>query len=219
MRGRALFFGLLALCACAALGAMMVPGPQGSALDHDELPFYSQADLKPRWDVLSRWRGVGTVPLTEASGKALGAGLFAKGPTVVSFFWAGCATACPGSIELLRGIAGNPRVLLMTDQPLTDTVPVLADYRNRLALPADWQLATGHPDTIYAFARRSLFTDVEARRPDGIPRHTEVNYLVDRHGRLRGLYDAHSPADTIRLQTDLERLRIESGVAPEPSPV
>ena len=211
--------GLLALCASAALGAAIVPGPQGSALDHDELPFYSQADLMPRWDMLSRWRGVGTIALTEASGSALGTDLFANGPTVVSFFWAGCATACPGSIELLRGVKGGANVLLITDQPLTDTVPVLADYRRRLNLPAEWKLATGRPDAIYAFARRSLFTDVEARRADGIPRHTEVNYLIDRHGRLRGLYDAHSPADSIRLQTDVERLRIESGVAPAPPAV
>jgi protein SCO1 len=219
MRARTLFFAALALCASAALGALVAPGSQGSALDHDELPFYSRPDLKPRWDIVSRWRNVGTMPLTEASGEPLDAGLFAQGPTIVSFFWAGCATACPGSIELLRGVAGKPRVLLITDQPLTDTVAVLADYRRRLALPADWQLATGRPDAIYAFARRSLFTDVGARRSDGIPRHTEVNYLIDRHGRLRGLYDAHSPADTIRLQTDLERLRIESGVAPAPPTV
>ena len=219
MRGRALFFGVLALVASAAMGAMLAPGTQSSALDHDELPFYSQADLRPRWDLRSRWRRVGTVRLTEASGETLGADLFAKGPTVVSFFWAGCATACPASLNLLRGMAGKPRVLLITDQPLIDTVSVLADYRRRLALPADWQLATGRPEAIYAFGRHGLFTDVEARRSDGIPRHTEVNYLIDRHGRLRGLYDAHSPADAIRLQSDLERLRIESGVAPKPSPV
>lgn len=194
----------------------MVPGPQGSALDHDELPFYSQADLMPRWDMLSRWHGVGPVALTEASGKALGAEMFAKGPTIVSFFWAGCATACPGSIELLRGMKGGARVLLITDQPLTDTVSVLADYRRRLNLPAEWQLATGRPDAIYGFASRSLFTDVEARGANGIPRHTEINYLIDRRGRLRGIYDAHSPADAIRLQTDVERLLIESGLAPAP---
>jgi protein SCO1 len=169
--------------------------------------------------MFSRWRSVGRVALIEASGERLNADLFADGPTIVSFFWAGCATACPGSIELLRGIKGNPRIMLITDQPLTDTPAILADYRRRLALPANWQLATGNPDAIYAFARRSLFTDVEARRSDGVPRHTEINYLIDRHGRVRGLYDAHSPSDTVRLQTDLERLRIESGVAPPSQPV
>ena len=210
---------MLTLCASAALGAVLIPGPQGSALDHDELPFYSQADLKPRWDLLSRWRGVGTVALTEASGKALNEGMFANGPTIVSFFWAGCVTACPGLIELLRRVTGGARILLITDQPLTDTAPVLAGYRRRLNLPAEWQLATGRPDAIYRFARRSLFTNVETRRVDGIPRHTEINYLIDGRGRLRGLYDAHSAADSIRLQTDVERLQIESGVARSPRPV
>jgi protein SCO1 len=219
MRWRSLLFGLLALCASATLGSLAIPDAPGSALDHEELPFYSRADLVPRWDMFSRWRRVGPIALIEASGERLTTDFFADGPTIVSFFWAGCATACPGSIELLRGIKGKPRIMLITDQPLTDRPAILADYRRRLALPANWQLTTGNPDAIYAFARRSLFTEVEARRSDGIPRHTEINYLIDRHGRLRGLYDAHSPADTVRLQTDLERLQIESGLAPRSPPV
>jgi protein SCO1 len=204
---------LAAIGATAALGAALAPPAPASAFESDELPFYAQADLRPRWDVASRWRNVGPVALTEASGQPFGSESFARGPTVVSFFWAGCATACPASIEQLRALTGKVRVLLISDQPLTDSAPVLADYRRRLSLPNDWQLATGDPATVYRFARAGLFTDVERRGPDGIPLHTERNYLIDRAGRIRGIYDAHSAADAVRLQTDIVRLSRPSGVA------
>lgn len=206
-------FVSLAICGSASLGATGLFGTTVSALDQDELPFYSRADLIPRWDFLSRWNRIGSVALTEASGKHLAKNIFSVEPTIISFFWAGCVTVCPGSIQLLIGIKGKPRIILITEQPQFDTPAVLTDFRHRLALPDHWQLVTGQPNAIYDFARRSLFTDVEARRSDRFGRHPEINYLVDRYGRLRGLYDAHSPADSTRLQSDLERLRTETANA------
>lgn len=182
--------------------------PQGSALAHEELPFYSHGDLRPRWDSWSRRQTVGRVALTGADGAAFDQRVFGEGPTVVAFFWTGCASVCPTNLDLLKPLTGA-RVLLVSDQPLIDTPAGLAAFQTGRGLPAAWRLATGAPAAVFAWAREELFIDVKRLNPDGTPAHQEVNFLIDRQGRLRGVYDANAAADAARLQDDIRRLRAE----------
>lgn len=214
-RGRrlaaALLLGLLLVSAGAVQAARWAISwaPQGSALDHDELPFYARADLLPRWDGWSRGHNVGAVELVGADGGPFDERVFAAGPTVVSFFWTGCDSVCPLSIDLLRGMKGA-RVLLVSDQPLVDTPGLLRAYAARRSLPPQWRLATGKPDEITGWAKRALFLDLDRLAPDGGPLHAEINYLIDRQGRLRGIYAANSRLDAARLVGDYARLQAEA---------
>jgi protein SCO1 len=183
--------------------------PQGSALDRSQLPFYSHSDLLPRWDKWSQARTVGSLEATDQHDHPIDQRLFANGPTIVSFFWAGCVSTCPMSTELLLGLKNNPQILLITDQPLVDRPAVLRSYRSQLSLPASWTLATGAPRDIFGFARQGLFTNIEKRAGDGGPQHSEVNYLIDRVGRIRGIYLANSASEAVRLQSDFDRLQME----------
>jgi protein SCO1/2 len=69
---------------------------------------------------------------------------------------------------------------------------------------------TGNPEQIYALARTSYFAD-DGRLEAGKAAteqflHTEKALLVDREGRLRGVYNATLPHEVDKLLTDLDLL-------------
>ena len=73
--------------------------------------------------------------------------------------------------------------------------------------PARWRLVTGDRRTIYQLARESYFAD--DRRAAGPKEilHSEKVLLVDRHGRLRGVYNGTLPFEMERLIVDVRQLR------------
>lgn len=180
---------------------------------YDTLPFYVKADLLPRWQGADS-RHIEGMALVDQHGRRIGEELFHSGPTVVNFFYSGCTTVCPVSMELLsltRKDLGSeaPRFLSISVTPLADNPAALTAYAEKLALPADWRLATGVLQQVYAMAREQLLTDIETPGPDGRPPHTERAMLIDTAGRIRGIYDANQAIDLMRMRYDLRRLRRE----------
>ncbi|WP_159445468.1 SCO family protein [Rhizobacter sp. OV335] len=189
-----------------------------SILAHDTLPFYASADLRPRWDRVSSVLQVDGFEFTDQRKTAVDDRLLDSGPTVVNLFFAGCVSVCPVSMDLLRTLQANlgsqaPRFVSLTVSPLTDDVRALADYAGKFVLPKDWVLLTGHPQAVEAWARRSLYSDITKIGPDGLPPHTERAFLIDRGHRIRGIYDARSPHEMVRLRYDIARLRQEEAPA------
>jgi protein SCO1/2 len=190
----------------------------GSALAHDTLPFYASADLRPRWDRVSSVLRVDGFEFTDQRKTAVDDGLLDKGPTVVNLFFAGCVSVCPVSMDLLRTLQASfgsqaPQFVSLTVSPLTDDVRALADYAGKFGLPKDWKLLTGEPKRVEAWARRSLYSDITKIGPDGLPPHTERAFLIDRGHRIRGIYDAGSPHEMVRLRNDIAMLRQEDAPA------
>ena len=190
----------------------------GSALAHDTLPFYASADLRPRWDRVSSVLRVDGFEFTDQRKVAVDDRLLDNGPTVVNLFFAGCVSVCPVSMDLLRTLQASlgsqaPRFVSLTVSPLTDDVRALADYAGKFGLPKDWALLTGDPKHVEAWARRSLYSDITKIGPDGLPPHTERAFLIDRKHRIRGIYDARSPHEMVRLRYDIARLGQEEAPA------
>jgi cytochrome oxidase Cu insertion factor (SCO1/SenC/PrrC family) len=190
----------------------------GSALAHDTLPFYASADLRPRWDRVSSVLRVDGFEFTDQHKTAVDDGLLDKGPTVVNLFFAGCVSVCPVSMDLLRTLQASfgsqaPQFVSLTVSPLTDDVRALADYAGKFGLPKDWKLLTGEPKRIEAWARSSLYSDITKIGADGLPPHTERAFLIDRQHRVRGIYDARSPHEMVRLRNDIAMLRQEDAPA------
>ncbi len=186
---------------------------QENALMYDTLPFYIGGDLLPRWRGANR-RHIEGLALVDQSGNRVGDDVFDRGPTVVNFFYSGCTTLCPVSMELLSLTrkdlgAQAPNFLSISVTPLADTPAALTAYAKKINLPADWRLATGVPQQVFAMAREQLLTDIETPGPDGQPPHTERAMLIDTHGRIRGIYDANQAVDLMRMRYDLRRLRAE----------
>lgn len=189
-----------------------------SVLAHDTLPFYASGDLRPRWDRVSSMLRVDGFQFTDHRTTAVDDRLLDNGPTVVNLFFAGCVSVCPVSMDLLRTLRASfgslaPQFVSLTVSPLTDDVRALADYAGKFGLPKDWILLTGEPRRVESWARHSLYSDITKLGPDGLPPHTERAFLIDRRHRIRGIYDARSPHEMVRLRNDIGQLRREEAPA------
>ncbi len=93
--------------------------------------------------------------------------------------------------------------------PWVDSVAKLKQYgQERHINPSKWYLLTGNKERIYTLARQSYF----AEKGLGIQKkgngflHTESMLLIDRKGRIRGIYNAIQVADIERISEDIETL-------------
>lgn len=214
--------GLLAASLAMVLGlgwcTGALQGPQ-NALTHDALPYYFEPSLQPRWDAWAAWQRMGSFTLVSQHAQLLGTDVLERAPTVLGFFYAGCASVCPVSVELLRGLQESlgaqvavPQFLLISVTPRDDSPQVLARYAQRMALPRDWLLATGEPASVYTMARRQLLTELAEPVAGAEPLHANRAFLVDRQRRIRGVYDATLAPEMQRLRGDYLRLLREQGV-------
>jgi cytochrome oxidase Cu insertion factor (SCO1/SenC/PrrC family) len=218
---RRLLLGLLAgalLLVGGALGLGWLTGTLGApqnALAQGGLPYYRDASLQPRWDRWSSWQRMGAFALTDHSARPLDAQWLERGPTVVGFFYAGCVSVCPVSVELLRGVQASlplgqaPRFLLVSVTPRDDSPAVLSRYAQRMALPVNWTLATGEPQAVFTMARERLLTEIREPLGSEEPMHANRAFLIDAQRRIRGIYDATSVVDVQRLRADVLRLRAQ----------
>ncbi len=203
----------------AAASLLADHGRLESVLAHETLPYYGSADLLPRWDLISSWHRVERFALQDQRGQTVDERLLDRGPTVVSFFFAGCATVCPISTDLLRrtraalverGREQSPAFVSITVAPLSDGPASLREFSKRFALGDGWTLITGDPKRVARLARRAFFVDIEAPGIGAEPPHIDRAFLVDGSRRIRGIYDATSTNEMQRLGADLDRLRAEA---------
>lgn len=190
---------------------------QQSAMNNAALPYYSDASLRPRWDRWASWRSTARFSLIDDRGRDVDQGVLEQRPTVLGFFYAGCVSICPVSLEVLRGLDNTlakvpglkrPQFMLLTVTPEQDTPKVLADYARRLQLPSDWKLATGQPSQVYGLAL-SLLSDIQTPAVGGEPPHAQRAFLLDTRRRIRGVYDAGSMLEMARMASDYQRLLAE----------
>ena len=95
-----------------------------------------------------------------------------------------------------------------TVDPVKDTPQVLRSYAEMLqAEPGRWDFLTGPQLTIYNLSRDGFKLVVsDGREEKGIPVHSTRMILVDRHGQIRGYYDATEPDAVTKLVADTNHL-------------
>ena len=133
---------------------------------------------------------------------------------VTDFFFTSCPTICPVmKKEMLRvyeKFKDNEEVALLshTIDPEYDTVALLHEYANRLGVSSDkWHFVTGNKDAIYDMGLKSyMVTAMEDEEAPGGFIHSGAFILVDKHRRIRGLYDGTVPEQVDVLLNDIERL-------------
>lgn len=179
------------------------------------LPFYDSADLTPRWTQSSHHR-IGDFTLVTQTGVAITQNDIMGKVHVASFIFTRCAGICPAMITQLakvqKAVNGRDAVLVsFSVTPQEDTPATLAAFGELRGIDPDrWKLVTGNPEQIYGLARTSYFAD-DGRLEAGKAAteqflHTEKALLVDREGRLRGVYNATLPHDIEKLIADLDQL-------------
>src|ERR1700751_3792335 len=122
-------------------------------------------------------------------------------------------TTCPGPCPMISSrMSELQKPLEKTDvhlvsfsvDPAKDTPAVLRSYAERLrAEPGRWDFLTGPQSTIYNLSRNGFKLAVsDGSDARGIPVHSTRMILVDRHGAIRGYYDAAEPDAVTKLVAD-----------------
>ncbi len=117
---------------------------------------------------------------------------------VVDFFFTSCPTICPKMSYHLKETVQNKfkdrddvKILSHTVDPENDTPEVLKEYADRVhADLKNWTFVTGEKEELYKHAFNGYFASAgeDETAPGGFL-HSELIFLVDKQGRLRGTYD------------------------------
>lgn len=129
---------------------------------------------------------------------------------VSDFFFTSCPSICPlMKVQMLRvydKYENNPNVGILshTIDPTYDDVAVLKEYAARLEVKSNkWHFVTGIKDSIYNIAQTSYYIGV---RDDGSFEHSGKFVLVDKHRRIRGVYDGTDIEAVDKLLKDMDLL-------------
>lgn len=179
------------------------------------LPYYEDSSLTPRWHTVDH--RIADFSLVTQTGAPLRRQDLMGKVHVATFIYTRCANVCPAMVTQLSkvqtAIAGrsDAAIVAFSVTPQSDTPETLAAFgRERHIDPSPWKLVTGDPETIYELARTSYFAD-DGRLEAGKPAveqflHSEKALLVDREGKLRGVYNATLPFEIDKLLSDLDVL-------------
>jgi protein SCO1 len=126
-------------------------------------------------------------------------------------------TTCPGPCPMISNrMAELQEPLKNTDvhlvsfsvDPARDNPQVLRGYAEKLgAEPGRWDFLTGPQSTIYNLSRNGFKLAVsDGREEKGLPVHSTRMILVDRHGAIRGYYDAVDADAVTKLVADTTHL-------------
>ena len=187
------------------------------------LPYYNTADFTAEWmdtkDArYSKIHIVDTFSLQNQMGHTITKDSLDGYIYVANFFFTTCPGICPKMINNLQlvqdSFANNPAIKLVsfTVQPSVDSVGRLFEYgKLRQINPYKWYLLTGNPERINQLGRQSYFSEKRA----GLNKdakdfmHTESMLLVDKKGRIRGIYNGTAPQEAGRISEDIRTLMKE----------
>jgi protein SCO1/2 len=189
------------------------------------LPYYSGGDRMPRWVVpgsaeLARIHRVEPFRLTDQTGGTVTERDVEGKVYVASFFFTRCRQLCPivgsGLGRVQAAFRDDPGVLLLSHSvaPDADSTAELRRWAHAHGAHAgSWRLLTGSRQQIARLAERSYFVELgdTTGNTAGTLLHTETLVLVDRHRRVRGLYDGTLKYDVAQLIADIRTLRAEGG--------
>lgn len=143
---------------------------------------------------------------------------------VVEYFFTTCKGICPKMNNNMKVIAAryadesNFVILSHTVDPDTDSVARLKTYADSLgAKRSQWIFLTGTKEKLYASARESYLLDDQNNNKGKIEEqfiHTQLFALVDKNGRVRGVYDGLQKEELARLNDHIDLLLKESYSGP-----
>lgn len=139
---------------------------------------------------------------------------------IANYFFATCRGICPhmnGNLKKLYQKFKDDKELIFlshTCQPEVDSVPVLAHYADSIGADGEqWQFLTGNKLDLYSMARESYHIDDPKNNVGSVDDqflHSQFLALVDRTGRVRGVYDGLKEKEVEALEKDASVLLNET---------
>lgn len=187
------------------------------------LPFINKPDFTPEWinKADKAYDSIHTIPpfsFTDQDGQTITEKTVQGKIYVADFFFTRCAGICPkmtGNMKTLQDkFKDDNDIILMSHSvtPDSDSVSVLKEYaQKRGVISGKWHLLTGKRDEIYALARQQYYAgDTVGYYQTGKEfLHTENFILLDKHRRIRGVYNGTLPLEIERLTDDIATLKKE----------
>ncbi|MEY2546903.1 MAG: hypothetical protein QOG48_2020 [Verrucomicrobiota bacterium] len=127
-------------------------------------------------------------------------------------------TSCPGPCPIISTRMSEVQKALrdtdvdlvsFTVDPEKDTPEVLRAYAEKLnAQPQRWHFLTGPKPALYDLSKNGFKLATDDSEP-GNPIHSTRFVLIDRHGKIRGYYDALAPDGVTKVIADARHLQRE----------
>ncbi|WP_168674583.1 SCO family protein [Hymenobacter artigasi] len=220
--------GLLGLLLALALFSCQPQAPAAPpATPAETLPFYNTADFDAEWispadSAYGRIHTIADFALRSQLGHTITRDSLAGHIYVANFFFSICPGICPkmtNNLKTLQDVfAANQQVKMVSFSvmPWVDSVETLKEYGaiNNIN-PARWYLLTGDKAQIYHLARTSFFAEkgLGLQKTTNQFLHTESMLLIDKKGRIRGIYNATQKPDIERVTDDINVLLKEDSGA------
>lgn len=185
------------------------------------LPFYDDPSFTPKWleESSSELQGFHQIPafsLTNQLGKSITEQDLDGKIVVADFFFTTCPGICPKmtrNMQLVQEAFETDSDILLVSHSVTpeiDQEDVLKKYAdNHGVINGKWHLLTGERELIYQLGRQSYFVEEDL----GLPKnemdflHTENFVLLDKHRRIRGIYNGLNKRSVQQLITDIKSLK------------
>jgi len=138
---------------------------------------------------------------------------------VANFFFTGCGSICPGMMDKMKKVnsvfpdSSGVIFLSFSVTPWRDSVTRLKEYAITTNInSSNWHLLTGTRNEIYGLARESYFAEEQLgfSKDSTDFLHTEHVLLVDKTGRIRGIYNGTLGMDMDQLRDDIFLLSKEN---------
>lgn len=133
---------------------------------------------------------------------------------VVNFFFTSCPSICPAMIAQMKRLQGNTTdidellFLSHTIDPRRDTIPKLNAYIKKKELDThNWYFLYGEKEYVHDLGINGyMINAMEDEAAEGGFLHSEHFILVDRAGRIRGLYEGTDTDRVNQLEKDIRNL-------------
>ena len=138
---------------------------------------------------------------------------------VTEYFFTTCKGICPKMNANMKTIYDQYKsepdfaIISHTCMPETDSVPLMKAYAQKMGAGSKWHFVTGNKDSLYKMARESYLLDNEKNNSMNIKDqfiHTQFFAVIDKEGRVRGVYDGLKKDELDKLTRDIKDLLRES---------
>lgn len=198
--------------------------PEEVAIETNEsLPFFNKPDWTPEWisNTDSAYKSIHSIPkfsFTNQDGNTITQDYVNGKIYVANFFFSRCRGICPKmatNMQMLQeSYKNDPDIILLSHSvtPEADSISVLKKYALDNNVDAKkWNLLTGDKSEIYSLAKRQYFAgdSIGYYQTGNEFLHTENFILVDKHRRIRGVYNGTLALEIERIRTDINTLKLE----------